>query len=325
MSTSSGTVTVIGAGTIGLGWTTLFLASGLTVRVNSRNPEAADVVRKAVELHAPGVPGGADPADLLSRLELESDLEKAVADADVVQENTPEDARLKQELFGRIEKAAPAGALLLSSTSSIPPAVLGTGLREPDRVVVGHPFNPPHVVPLVEVVGGRPELVERAAEFYRSVGKVPVVLRKPILGFAANRLQSALLRESIHLVREGVVTVGELDEIVTASIGLRWSTVGPFLAFHLGGGPGGLRHWLSHLGVGLEAGWEQLGRPAMDEETVRLLVEQADTAYGGRTFEELTVERDIRQNAVLEALAKAPAEATTAAAGAAGTGEETTR
>jgi ketoreductase RED1 len=301
---STRTVTVIGAGTIGLGWTTLFLARGLNVRVNSRNPDAARVVREAVELHAPGVPGGADPADLLSRLELEPDLERAVAGADLVQENTPEDLALKRELFARIERAAPPEALLLSSTSALPPAAIGADLKEPGRVIVGHPFNPPHVVPLVEVVGGDPDLVPRVVEFYRSVGKVPVVLRKPILGFAANRLQSALLRESIHLVREGVLTVGELDQVVTGSIGLRWATVGPFLAFHLGGGPGGLQHWLSHLGVGLEAGWAQLGQPSMDDETVQLLIEQADRAYGDQTFEELTVDRDVRQNAILDVLAE---------------------
>jgi ketoreductase RED1 len=175
-------------------------------------------------------------------------------------------------------------------------------------VLVGHPFNPPHIVPLVEVVAGtrtEPALVRAAVDFYRGLGKTPVVLRRPVPGFVANRLQSALLRESIHLVREGVVTVDELDEIVTASIGSRWAVVGPFQAFHLGGGPGGLRHWLEHLGGSLERSWSLLGNPPMDEETRSAILAQADASFGAIPYEELAAQRDAGQNAVLAALATA--------------------
>lgn len=306
--TPNRTVTVIGAGTIGLSWTVLFLAHGHQVRVNSRNPEAARLVRDAVELFAPGIRGGgADPEELLSRLELQPDLERAVAGADVVQENTPENLELKQDLFARLGKATAPGTLLLSSTSTLLPDDLGSTTDDPSHLVVGHPFNPPHVVPLVEVVGGSrtaPDAITRTTAFYRSLGRVPVVLRKPIAAFAANRLQSALLQESIHLVREGVVTVEELDAVVTNSIGLRWATVGPFRAFHLGGGQGGLRKWLTTLGAGLERGWRGLGQPSMDEETLELLLAQADEAFGDRTFEDLSTERDAKQNAILTALSE---------------------
>ncbi|MFD0449238.1 3-hydroxyacyl-CoA dehydrogenase family protein [Streptomyces indonesiensis] len=140
-------------------------------------------------------------------------------------------------------------------------------------------------------------------QFFESVSRVPIVLHKPILAFAANRLQSALLRESVHLVREGVVTLEELDRVVTHSIGLRWATVGPFLAFHLGGGHGGLRKWLGTLGAGIERGWEELGRPSMDEGTVNSLIEQAEAAYGSRTYAEWVRVRDAKQTAILRALA----------------------
>ncbi|MEV4339849.1 3-hydroxyacyl-CoA dehydrogenase NAD-binding domain-containing protein [Streptomyces sp. NPDC049590] len=302
------TVTVIGAGTIGLGWITLFLGHGLRVRVNSRRAEAPRIVAEALDLFAPYLPEGlADRATFDERLEFEPDLERAVAGADIVVENAPENLELKQELFERIGKAAPATALLLSSTSTLNPDDMGARMADSSRLVVGHPFNPPHVVPLVEVVAGErtaPGAVREAVEFFESVGRVPVVLRKPVLAFAANRLQSALLRESVHLVREGVVTVEELDRVVVHSIGLRWATVGPFLAFHLGGGQGGLRKWLGTLGSGLERGWEALGRPPMDEPTVNTLIEQAERAYGSRSYEEWVRERDAKQTAILRTLAE---------------------
>lgn len=205
-------------------------------------------------------------------------------------------------------KAAAPHTLLLSSTSTLSPDAMGARMADSGRLVVGHPFNPPHVVPLVEVVGGErtdPEAVRQAVAFYPFLGKEPVVLRKPILAFAANRLQSALLRESAHLVKEGVVTLEELDRVVSASIGLRWATVGPFEAFHLGGGPGGLRKWLSTLGANLEQGWELLGRPTMDDDTIAMLIEQAEEAFGARSYEELVQARDRKQTAVLRALAEA--------------------
>ncbi|MEU6048575.1 3-hydroxyacyl-CoA dehydrogenase NAD-binding domain-containing protein [Streptomyces griseus] len=302
------TVTVIGAGTIGLGWIALFLGHGLRVRVNSRREEAPAVVAEALDLFAPYLPEGtADPAEFAARLEFEPDLERAVADADVIVENAPENLELKQELFERIGKAAPAGALILSSTSTLDPDAMGARMADSSRLVVGHPFNPPHVVPLVEVVAGErtaPEAVEEAVAFFESVSRVPIVLHRPILAFAANRLQSALLRESVHLVREGVVTLEELDRVVTHSIGLRWATVGPFLAFHLGGGQGGLRKWLGTLGSGLERGWEVLGRPSMDQATIDSLIEQAEAAYGSRSYEEWVQVRDAKQTAILRSLAE---------------------
>ncbi len=305
------TVVVIGAGTIGQGWIALFRAHGLRVRVNSRRAGAEGIVREALALFAPQLPGAPEPGALAEGLEFEPDVERAVVGADVVVENAPERLALKQELFERIGKAAPSDALFLSSTSTLGPDDLGARMADPSRLVVGHPFNPPHVVPLVEVVAGertQAGAVREAMDFYRSVGRVPVPLRKPFPAFAANRLQSALLRESIHLVREGVVTVEELDDIVTHSIGLRWSTVGPFLAFHLGGGEGGLRKWLTTLGAGLEEGWRGLGSPTMDQETVEELIGQAESAFGGRSYAELVRARDARQTAVLRALAEVAAQ-----------------
>ena len=198
-----------------------------------------------------------------------------------MQENGPERLDLKQELWARVEAAAPASALLLSSTSGLMPSDMAARMREPGRLLVGHPFNPPHVVPLVEVVPGSQTLARgRRGGGRRSTARsarCPVVLRKEIGGFVANRLQSALFRESVHLVLEGVVTPEELDRVVTESVGVRWATAGPFESYHLGGGPGGIRHLLEHLGPGMAQRWKDLGQPELTPE----LVDQVSTRHRG--------------------------------------------
>lgn len=297
-------ITEVGAGTIGVSWTTLLAARGHDVVVTDPRPDLPEVVDAGVRQFAPSL--GADPDELLGRIRCEPDLEAAVADATVVQEQGPEDVDLKRSLFARIGAAAPADALLLSSTSGIQPTTIARDLDDTVavRLLVAHPFNPPHVLPLVEVVAGErtaDDTVARAAEFLRAVGKDPVVLHREVAGFVANRLQSALFREAVHLVRSGVVDAEELDRVVTGSLGPRWATSGPFLSFHLGGGPGGLRHMLAHLGPGMARRWRDLGDPALDEETVDALSAAAETAYGTDHYAELTEARDRAQIAVLRA------------------------
>lgn len=302
------TVGVIGAGTIGMGWVTLFRAAGLGVRVTDPRPDLAETVHRGLYAFAPALPGGpVDPAALAEGVDVVPDVAAAVAGVDVVQENGPEDVATKRDLFATVERAAPAGALLLSSTSGLLPDDIGSAMAEPGRVVIGHPFNPPHVLPLVEVVGGQrttPEQVDAAADFYRSVGRTPVVLRKAVPGFAANRLQAALFRECVHLVRHGVLDMADVDAVVTGSIGPRWAVVGPFLAFHLGGGPAGLRHMLAHLGPGMQRLWRDLGDPHLDQDTMTALADEAERVYGSG-YADLVARRDALQNAVLTATRRA--------------------
>ncbi|MGE7435687.1 3-hydroxyacyl-CoA dehydrogenase NAD-binding domain-containing protein [Kitasatospora sp. NPDC001175] len=296
-------VTVIGAGVIGASWTALFLARGLTVTVNDPLPDVERVVHDQLRQAVPGLRAlGLPTAGLEGNLRFEADLDRAVADADAVQENGPERLDFKQELFGRIEQAARPDTLLLSSTSGIRATGIAQAMKHPGRLVIGHPFNPPHLVPLVEVVPGErtdPDTVRRAVAFYTALGKKPQVLRREVPGFVANRLQAALFREAVDLVVKGVVTEQELDEIVTSSIGPRWAVAGPFRSFHLGGGPGGLPHFLQHLGPGLEGMWRDLGTPKPDQATVQLLSEQADF---GASVEELESARDEAQIKVMRAL-----------------------
>jgi ketoreductase RED1 len=301
---SQSTTAVIGAGTIGLSWAALFAAHGHTVRVQDPRPGIAPEVEAAVRHLTRLQPGTGAPADLLARIEVVDDVETAVTGADVVQENAPERLPLKQELLARIEAAAPERALVASSTSALMPSDLAREMRTPERLVVGHPFNPPEVLPLVEVVPGErtaPWAVEAAVAFYRSLGRKPVVLHREINGFVANRLQSTLFRECVWLVSQGVVSAAELDEIVTESIGIRWSTAGPFESFHLGGGPGGMRHFLEHLGPGMARRWKVVEQPELDEATVELVSGQVEERFAGRTYEELTDARDRAQLAVIDA------------------------
>jgi ketoreductase RED1 len=308
----SRSVAVIGAGTIGLSWATLFSANGLTVRVQDPRPDVDRVLEQAVGQFARTLPGGArNPDELLERIEVAADLEAAVTGVDVVQENGPERIDLKRELFARVEQAVPAEALILSSTSGLMPSDLSRDMTTPGRLLVGHPFNPPHVLPLVEIVPGeRTEqwAVDAAVEFYRGLGKQPVVLHKEVPGFVANRLQSAIFKECVHLVLEGVVDVAELDQVVTESIGLRWSTQGPFESMHLGGGPGGLRHLFEHLGPGMARRWKSLGQPELTPETIETISSQVEERFRDRSYEDMTGTRDRTQLAVLAAREAARAE-----------------
>jgi ketoreductase RED1 len=299
------TAAVLGAGTIGLSWATLFAAHGMRVRVHDPRPDLQEVLTATVRQFAATLPGGPrDPEELLSLVEVVADLEAAVDGVDVVQENGPEDLGFKQQLFARVEQAAPASALLLSSTSGLMPTDMSRDMTDPGRVVVGHPFNPPHVVPLVEVVPGErtdPATTEAVVAFYRALGKSPVVLRKEIGGFVANRIQSAVFRESVHLVLSGVVTPEELDTVITDSVGVRWATAGPFESYSLGGGPGGLRHLLEHLGPGMARRWKTLGEPELTPEVVDQLSTATEERFAGQSYEERTEARDRAQLAVIAA------------------------
>ena len=279
----AGRVALIGAGVIGGSWAALLVAHGVEVTVCDPRPEAEGEVRTLIERSADALRTlGLVPGRSAAALRFEGDVEKAVAGAEIVQENGPERLEFKQQLWPRVQRAARPGALLLSSSSAIPATKQATQLADASRLLVGHPFNPPHIVPLVEVVPGEatsPDATDEAVAFYRALGKVPQVLKKEIPGFVANRLQSAIFRECVHLVREGVVRIDELDSIVTQSIGLRWAVNGPFASFHLGGGDGGLAAFIRQFGPGMEARWKSLGTPTFDEATTALLLQQVAETY----------------------------------------------
>lgn len=307
---------IIGAGVIGASWTALFLAHGMEVRVNDPDPDAERKVRSLIDEAAPALSAlGLPTTGIHDRLTFADDLADAVTGADIVQENGPEKVKFKRSLWAAIEDAAPSHALLLSSTSGIMATSMAKEMADPSRLLIGHPFNPPHLVPLVEIVPGEhtaPDVVDEAVAFYDALGKRPLVLHKEIPGFVANRLQAAIFQECVHLVSSGVVGMDELDDVVTSSLGPRWAAGGPFVSFHLGGGAGGFEHFMTHLGPGMEYMWKnRLGHPSFDEETTAYLIDDLHRAYGDRTIDALAAERDRLQVAVLDALAKARSQSTT--------------
>jgi 3-hydroxyacyl-CoA dehydrogenase len=244
-------VAIVGSGLVGSSWAACFLARGLDVVATDPAPGTEDKVRQYVEvawtaLTKIGLAQGAST----SRLRFESNLKEALAGVDMVQENAPEREPLKIKLFAEIDSILPPPAILVSSTSGIPMSRIQSECRHPERCVTGHPFNPPHLIPLVEVVGGAKtsaETIERAMRFYTAMGKRALHIRKEVVGHVANRLSAALYRELAYLIDQDVVSVADADAAVCMGPGLRWALMGPNLIYHLGGGPGGIHHFLEHF------------------------------------------------------------------------------
>ncbi len=299
---------IVGAGVIGASWAALFLAHGLHVVVNDPQPDIEATMKAFLAKVAPTLRELGLPYEGLDKnLFFEPDLERAVAGVDLVQENGPERTEWKQELWGRIEKVVPPHALLLSSSSARTATLQGALMQNPSRLLVGHPFNPPHLVPLVEVVPGEktdPQAVEDAVAFYTALGKVARVLHKEIAGFVANRLQRAIFRESCYLVKEGVVSIEELDDIVTNSIGLRWAVNGPFSSFYMGGGPTGFRGYFKQFGPGMKASWGNPSPIEYSDEIAQMIIDQGEAAYANTPMEQMERRRDDTQIALLRARAQ---------------------
>jgi ketoreductase RED1 len=285
----------------------LFLAHGLNVVINDPQPGIEATVKAALSKIAPTLRELGLPHESLDgNLRFEPDLERAVAGADLVQENGPERPEWKQQLWARIENAVPKHALLLSSSSARPATEQCREMKDASRLLVGHPFNPPHLIPLVEVVPGErtdPNSIADAVAFYEAVGKVPRVLKKEIQGFVANRLQRAIMREACYLVQEGVVTIDELDDIVTGSIGLRWAVNGPFSSFHMGGGPKGLESFFQHLGKNMAASFNVIPPVELDKKLQHRIIDQAAASFGKIPIPQMERQRDNAQVALLRALA----------------------
>jgi 3-hydroxyacyl-CoA dehydrogenase len=298
-------VGVIGAGTIGASWTAYFLSRGLEVVASDPSPGAPDLIRRMVEdawpiLQRLGATPDADPA----RWRFEADPARAAAGCDFIQENAPERYEVKQPLLRTISAVLPADVVIASSSSGLLASRLSEGMTHPARLVIGHPFNPPHMIPLVEVVGGTtasPEAVEAAMEFYRQIGKHPILLRKEVPGHLANRLQAALWREAVHLVAEGVASVADVDAAISEGPGLRWALMGPHATFHLAGGEGGYAHFMHHLMPAVTSWWSSLGNPQVTPELQRALIEGVQAEVGGASVQDLARRRDAALTRLLEA------------------------
>ena len=281
-------VAVIGSGLIGTGWVAAYLAHGFEVAVHDPSPDAEAKVRAHV---AACLPGPAPDA-----LSFHPTLEGAIEGADLVQESTPERREVKLDLFERLGQIAPPDVLIASSTSNLPVTLLQGPCAHPERCVLGHPFNPVHLMPLVEIGGG--EATDRAAvdtigELYRAMGKRPVRLEREILGHIANRLTAAMFREAVSLVANGIATVEDIDNAIRFGPALKWAIQGQFTTFHTSGGEGGLASFLQHFGPGIMARWETMTTPDLADPALQeTLAQQVDAANGHRSVAEIARTQD---------------------------------
>ncbi|MER7013756.1 3-hydroxyacyl-CoA dehydrogenase NAD-binding domain-containing protein [Saccharopolyspora sp. NPDC000359] len=299
-------VACIGAGVIGGGWVAHFLARGYQVTAWDPAPEFEAKLRRLVDAAWPaltelGLSAGASRDNLV----IAATLQDAVADAEFVQESAPEDLALKRDLLARIDAATPAGVVISSSTSGYGMTEMQVDCPTPQRLVVGHPFNPPYLIPLVEVVGGErtePWAVRWASEFFEVAGKSVITMDREVPGFIANRLQEAIWREALHMVANGEATVEQIDASITEGPGLRWPLLGPCLTFHLAGGEGGMAHMLDHFGPSLKSPWTRLEAPELTTELRDAMVRGCEEAADGRSIAELVADRDRAVIAVMRAV-----------------------
>jgi carnitine 3-dehydrogenase len=303
-------VACIGAGVIGGGWAAHFLARGYDVVGFDPAPDGEVRLRELVAtawpaLAALGLAAGASP----QRLTFAGSLGVALENAEFVQESAPERLELKRELLAAFDRATPPEVVIGSSTSGFAMSDMQPDAPGAARMVVGHPFNPPYLIPLVEVVGGvrsDPAAVAWAVEFYRASGKYALAMESELPGFIANRLQDAMWREALHMVAAGEATVGQIDAAIREGPGLRWPIMGPCLTFHLAGGPGGMAHMLDHFGPALDEPWTRLKAPPLTPELRDRMVEGCADEAAGRSIAELIAERDRKLVAILKALGAAP-------------------
>jgi 3-hydroxyacyl-CoA dehydrogenase len=297
MATHIKRVAIIGTGVIGASWTALFLARGLDVAATDVAPGAEERLRQYVAEAWPALEAlGLAPGASQSRLTFSGDLRQAVAGADLVQENGPERIDFKRALYRDLDAMLPPTVPIASSSSGLTMSEIQQGCEtHPERCVIGHPFNPPHLIPLVEIVGGAKtseETIRTVTDFYTSLGKRTIRLHKEVPGHVANRLQAALWREIVYLVQEGVVNVADADTAVCWGPGLRWGVMGPTLLFHLGGGQGGIHHFLEQFTGPMTAWWNVLGSPELNQQVSQTIVEGVEAEAAGRSITELATQRD---------------------------------
>ncbi|KAF2005880.1 NAD(P)-binding protein [Amniculicola lignicola CBS 123094] len=293
-------ITLIGTGTIGLAFAAFHLThlkSPSQITIFDTRPNLSQYVQDTL----PGFfPNGTTTFDI-SKINIAASLKEAVRNTNIVQESGPENLPFKKQLWSEIEQYAPKDALLWSSTSGIPASQQAQDMKDKTRLLVVHPYNPPHIMPLLELVPSSstsPEIINQTQGFWTKRGRVPIHIKKEITGFVSNRLAFALLRESIHLVNEGVVTVSELDSIVESSMGPRWAVAGPFKSYHAGGGAGGLEAFFKNIGGTVQACWDDQGTVNVGDGWEERVFKEAKEAY--RIVD--TAERDVITRRVLEVI-----------------------
>lgn len=296
MRTQVKTVALIGAGVIGCGWAARFLANGLQVRVWDPSADAERTMHARLQAAWEVLDGcGVSLQQALANLSFCSTVEACVTDVDLVQESAPENLTLKIELHAQISAAAPADALIASSTSGLLPSDFYVNAQYPERCLVVHPFNPVYLLPLVEIVGGKAtsaETLDAASELYRGLGMKPLRVRQEVPGFIADRLMESMWREALHMINDGVATPSEIDDAVRFGCGLRWAFMGSFLTFSLAGGNQGMRHFMQQFGPALKLPWTYLEAPDLTDTLLDRIVEGSESLLGGHSIAAMERYRD---------------------------------
>lgn len=296
-------IAILGCGTIGASWTALVTAFGHDARVWDPSPDFAGRLERQLERNHQSLGELGQLSAQPGRVTIAETAADAVAGAQFVQESAIEDLSAKQALYQSIAPAMAADAILASSTSFLMPSDLQADSAFAERICIGHPFNPPHLIPLVEVVGGKlttSNTLDQAVAFYQSIGKRVVRLKKEATGHLVNRLQAALWREAVHAVTDGIADLADVDAAIAYGPGLRWALMGPHLTFHLAGGDGGMTHFIDHLGPVNETAWADLGSPQLDAATTKTLIEGCATATNGMSVDDLRQRRDAQLLALLK-------------------------
>jgi 3-hydroxyacyl-CoA dehydrogenase len=289
-------IAIVGTGVIGASWAAQYLARGFDVVATDPAPNAEPNLRKYVDeawsqLIGIGLSAGASR----DRLSFSTNLNEALSKADFIQENGPERPDFKVKLYTDMDNASPADSIIASSSSGITPSVMQSKCKHPERVLIGHPFNPPHIIPLVEICGGAqtsPEALQQAMKFYAGIGKKPILLNKEIPGHVANRLQLALYKEVLYLIQQNVLSVADADAAVSWGPGLRWGIMGPNLQYHLGGGVGGIKHFMEGVFTGLAPVFNSLGNPQVTPAFKQTIIDGVLQEAGNRSVGQLAQEEN---------------------------------
>jgi len=297
------TIGIAGAGLIGASWATGFAAYGFPVRVWDPAPETGAYLADFVDAAIRDVPGGLSPSEQGEITCLPSQAEM-VAGCALILENGPEREEVKRTLLRELDSAAPPETIIASSTSSLLLSKIAADCLDKDRVIIAHPFNPPHMLPLVELFGLDAPTVARAAEIFRMAGKHPVTMKKEMIGHVANRLTSALFREALYILEQGVASAEDIDACISEGPGLRWALMGPFMNYHLGGGDGGIAYYMKHLGPSQVKRWADHGTPQMTEDFIQQVIEEVETATHGETIDTMSTRRDQMLQKILEIKSK---------------------
>ena len=304
-------VAIIGTGVIGASWAALFLAKGLEVVATDIAPNAEATLKSFIASAWPALKRlGLAPGASQSKLTFTSDVAEAVRGVGLVQENGPERIDFKIKLYAQLDELLPPDVIIASSSSGLTMSEIQSGCRShPERCVIGHPFNPPHLIPLVEIVGGAKtseETIQRALQFYADLGKQPVRLHKELPGHVANRLQAAIMREVYYLVSEGVLSAADADTALSWGPGLRWGIMGNMMLNHLGGGQGGIEHFFHQFAGPVTAWWKSLGQPELTPEVQKKLIDSVHAEVGSRSIDALAAERDEMLLGLIELRTKRP-------------------